>query len=248
MNENNMLMSQNSSTAKKNLRWLIPAAYGGLLVVLALWPLMYRSLYLMHVMILCFIYIMASVSLRTITISGQFPLAHAMFVGVGAYIAGMASKWLGWPCWVTMPAGAIGSMALGILIGYPFARLRALYYAMGSMFFGIGLLNFIAAFGKYTGGYSGMIGIHPMFIGGKVPYYYFFLGLALVSCLILYRFEFSDIGINLKAIAQSHLVASSVGINEAFYRILAVAVGCFFCRSGRRRICPLQPGDFIIEL
>jgi ABC-type branched-subunit amino acid transport system permease subunit len=35
-------------------------------------------------------------------------------------------------------------------------------------------------------------------------------------------------GTTLKAVAQSHVVASSVGINEAFYRILAVGVGCFF--------------------
>ena len=62
----------------------------------------------------------------------------------------------------------------------------------------------------------------------KVPYYYFFLGLALVSIIALYRFEFSRIGTNLKAIAQSHLVASSVGINEGWYRVLAVGVGCFF--------------------
>jgi branched-chain amino acid transport system permease protein len=33
---------------------------------------------------------------------------------------------------------------------------------------------------------------------------------------------------SLKAIAQSHLVASSVGINEALYRVMALAVGCFF--------------------
>jgi len=32
----------------------------------------------------------------------------------------------------------------------------------------------------------------------------------------------------LKAIAQSHLVASSVGVNEGWYRVLAVGVGCFF--------------------
>ena len=52
---------------------------------------------------------------------------------------------------------------------------------------------------------------------------------------MLYRFEFSRIGTTLKAIAQSHLVASSVGINEGFYRILAVGVGCFFvglCGAG----------------
>jgi branched-chain amino acid transport system permease protein len=52
--------------------------------------------------------------------------------------------------------------------------------------------------------------------------------LTVFSLFALYRFEFSRIGTNLKAIAQSHLVASSVGINEVFYRILAVGVGCFF--------------------
>ncbi len=209
-------------------RWGAAAAYGGLLAVLALWPIFYRSTYMMHVLILCFIYMMASLSLRTITVSGQFPLAHGAFMGIGAYLAGMASKWLGLPGWITIPGGALGAMALGVIIGYPFARLRALYYAMGSLFFGIGVLNFIAAFSTYTGGYSGLMGIHPIFIGSKVPYYYFFLGLTLVSALALYRLEFSRIGENLKAIAQSHLVASSVGINEGFYRIFAVGVGCFF--------------------
>jgi branched-chain amino acid transport system permease protein len=45
---------------------------------------------------------------------------------------------------------------------------------------------------------------------------------------VLYRFEFSRIGTTLRAIEQSHSVASSVGINEARYRVLALAVGCFF--------------------
>ena len=112
--------------------------------------------------------------------------------------------------------------------GYPFSRLRALYYAMGSLFFGVGVIMIISAGGVWTGGYSGLTGIHPMFAGSRVPYYYFFLGLALASMIALYRFEFCTIGKNLKAIAQSHLVASSVGINEGWYRILAVGMGCFF--------------------
>jgi branched-chain amino acid transport system permease protein len=117
-----------------------------------------------------------------------------------------------------------------MLIGYPFSRLRALYYAMGSLFFGIGVVQIIYAGGKWTGGYSGFTNIPPLLPGvtSKVPYYYFFLVLVLVSVIALYRFEFSRIGVSLKAIAQSHLVASSVGINEGWYRILAVGVGCFF--------------------
>jgi branched-chain amino acid transport system permease protein len=115
-----------------------------------------------------------------------------------------------------------------MLTGYPFARLRALYYAMGSLFLGIGILNVIYAGGKITGGYVGFTGIHPLFLAGKTHYYYFFLALCLASLFALYRFEFSRIGINLRAIAQSHMVASSVGINEVRYRVLAVGMGCFF--------------------
>jgi len=217
-----------SEPATARSRLIKPAILAGLVVIIALLPLLLGSPYLLHILILTLIYIIAAVSLRTITISGQFPLAHGAFMGIGAYLAGMASKHLGWSPWLTIPLAALVTMGIGMLIGYPFARLRALYYALGSLFFGIGVVYIIQAGGTWTGGYSGLTGIHPMFGGSKTAYYYFFLGLAIVSLLALYRFEFSRIGTNLKAIAQSHLVASSVGINEGWFRVLAVGVGCFF--------------------
>jgi branched-chain amino acid transport system permease protein len=209
-------------------KWAKLAAIGGFIAILCLLPMFTSSSYTLHIFILTFIYTMTTVSLRTITTSGQFPLAHGAFMGVGAYAAGMTSRWLGWPCWITIPSAALFTAALGILIGYPFSRLRTLYYAMGSLFFGLGVIQIIYAFGDWTGGYSGFAGVHPMFTGSKVSYYYFSLGLAMVCAAALYRFEFSRIGTNLKAIHQSHEVASSVGINEAWYRVMVVAVGCFF--------------------
>ena len=203
-------------------------AIGASIVVLGLLPVFVDSPYTLHIFILTFIYVIVSVSLRTITTSGQFPLAQGAFMGVGAYAAGMASRWLGWSCWLTIPSGALFTAALGILIGYPFSRLRTLYYAMGSLFFGLGVVQIIYALGDWTGGYSGFTGVHPIFTGSKVSYYYFCLGLAVVCSAALYRFEFSRIGQNLKAIHQSHEVASSVGINEAWYRVMVVGVGCFF--------------------
>jgi len=220
------MIKQLSITDKR--KWTKPSILAGLVVLIALLPVIHGSSYITHIFILTFIYIIAAVSLRTITISGQFPLAHGAFMGIGAYIAGMASKWLGWPPWLTMPLGGLMAMGIGMLIGYPFARLRALYYAMGSLFFGIGVTYIIYAGGIWTGGYAGLVGIQSMFGSSKVAYYYFFLGLTVVCLLALYRFEFSRIGITLKAIAQSHLVASSVGINEGWYRIMVVGVGCFF--------------------
>jgi branched-chain amino acid transport system permease protein len=199
-----------------------------LVVVVALLPVLVDSPYIEHIIVLAFIYIIASVSLRTITLSGQFPLAHGAFMGIGAYLSAIISTWLGWSPWATMPLAALITMGLGILIGIPFARLRSLYYAMGSLFFGIGVIQVILAGGTLTGSYDGLAGIPGLFTSSQFPYYYLFLGLALISIIVLYRFEFSRIGTILKAIAQSHQVASSVGIDEGFYRILAVGVGCFF--------------------
>lgn len=221
--------SNKSQSGTRNGQWVRAGVYAGIVVIISLLPLVLNSPYHLHICIMTFIYIIAAVSLRTITISGQFPLAHAGFMGIGAYVAGIISRSLGWPPWFTMPAGAVAAAVIGLIIGYPFSRLRTLYYAMGSLFFGIGILYFIYAFADYTGGYTGLLGIHPIFTSGsKVAYYYLFLALVLMSIIVLYRLEFSRIGVNLKAIAQSHLVASSVGINEASYRIMVVGVGCFF--------------------
>ena len=211
-------------------KWLKPSLYGLAVVVFALVPLVAHSAYVFYVVTLIFVYIIAAESFRIINISGQFPLAHGAFLGLGAYFSAMASMWLKWPPYIVIPGAAIATMVVGIITGYPFSRLRAFYYAMGMLFFGIGVIYIIEAGGIVTGGYSGITDTHAIFVGGgaNVAYYYFFLGLAVLSCLALYRFEFSRIGMNLKAIAQSHLVASSIGINEGFYRIFAVAVGCFF--------------------
>lgn len=209
-------------------KWGKPTIYAGLVMMLALLPLWADSPYTLHVLILYFIYVVTAVSLRTITISGQFPVGHCAFMGLGAYLSGVAAKLLGWTPWITIPSAAVATAGIGILIGYPFSRLRTVYYAMGSLFFGVGVILIIAAGGDWTGSYGGLPGIPPLLGFSKVPYYYFFLGLSLVCLIALHRFEFCRIGTTLKAIAQSHLVASSVGISESFYRILAVGVGCFF--------------------
>ncbi len=203
--------------------------YGGIVVVLALLPILVRSEYVVHVFILAFIYIVASASLRTVTTSGQYPLAHGAFMGIGGYTSAVAAKLLGWPVWLTIPLGAVAAMVVGAFIAYPFARLRAFYYAMVSLFFGIGVIQVIFVLTKWTSGSGGLVDIpHLLPVTSKVPYYYFFLAFMLVCLFALWRLEHCRIGLSMKAIAQSHLVASSVGINEVKYRVLALAIGCFF--------------------
>jgi branched-chain amino acid transport system permease protein len=50
----------------------------------------------------------------------------------------------------------------------------------------------------------------------------------LICLAIMYRLEHSRIGLTWKAVAQSYTVASSIGINEAWQRILCLGVSCTF--------------------
>ncbi len=205
-----------------------PITYIAIIVILFLLPLFMTSTYYLHIFIITFIYIIVTSSLRLIATSGQISLGHAGFMSIGAYMSGVLAKLLGWTPWLTMPLGGIVTMAVAILVGYPFTRARVTYFTVVSLFFGIGILAINQILEKFTGGYSGIAGIPSLFGTSKVPYYYFFLALTSLSLLILYRFEFCRVGLTFKAISQSYSVASSVGINEAGQRVLALAIGCFF--------------------
>lgn len=220
------IMAKQASTGKKG-RLSRAILYACLILMAALVPLFVQSVYYLHILILIFIYIIATSSLRTIANSGQISLGHAGFMGIGAYTSAVLAKQLGWTPWITMPLGGFATMAIAILVGYPFSRLRTIYFSMVSLFFGIGMIAVNTIFSRFTGGYFGLIGIWPLFGRSKVPYYYFFLGLTLFCLLILHRLESCRIGMSLRAIDQSHEVAASVGINEAGYRVLALSVGCF---------------------
>ncbi|MBI4776183.1 MAG: branched-chain amino acid ABC transporter permease [Deltaproteobacteria bacterium] len=216
------------------------AGFAGFLILLFLAPLLVESFYYLHTFIITLIYTIAACSLRTILISGQISIAHAAFMGLGAYVSSVFAKEFGWTPWLSMPLGGISAMVVGVLVGYPLSRVRAIYFSMVSLFVGLAIVALMGVFQKYTGGDIGLIGIPPLpsipipglavinFLGSKVPYYYFFLLLTIFSLLVLHSLENSRIGMSWKAISQSYLVASSVGINEAGLRVLALAVGCFF--------------------
>jgi branched-chain amino acid transport system permease protein len=149
-------------------------------------------------------------------------------MGIGAYTSALLSKFLGWSPWITILLGALMAMGVAVLVGYPFSRLRALYFSMLSLFFGMGIVALLGVFDRYTGGTAGLVGITPLLGVSKAPYYYFFLVLTIACLLVLYRFEHSRVGMTWTAIAESHMIASSVGINEIRFRVLSLAVGCFF--------------------
>lgn len=180
----------------------------------------------------------AAVSLRVILLSGNLSFAQGAFMGVGAYTAGMLAVHLGFPMWLSIPLGAVMAALVALLTGWPFARLRSVYFSMGTMFMGQAIMLLVSAW-KAAGGAQGLQRIpslgsalkgvaEAMGMKGYQAAYFVILLLAIVSLVVMYRFEHCRIGTTLRALAQSEEVAASIGVNPTYYRLLAVGVSCFF--------------------
>ena len=206
-----------------NLKKGLP--YGILLLIFLLLPLTLNTSYWIGVLIMVLYKVVGSVSLRTISLSGTLTFAHGAFIALGAYCGGILAKSLALPPVVTILAGGLFAMVVSVITGLPFVRLKGMYYSMASMFMGVTVAYIIKAM-KITGGYHGLTRI-PKLLQNDIACYYVFLAITVVLLIVLYRFEFSRIGTTLRALSQSQDVASSIGINATFYRLLAVGMGSF---------------------
>lgn len=206
-----------------NLKKGLP--YGVLLLIFLLLPLVLNTSYWIGVLIMVLYKVVGSVSLRTISLSGTLTFAHGAFIALGAYCGGILAKSLALPPVVTILAGGLFAMVVSVITGLPFVRLKGMYYSMASMFMGVTVAYIIKAM-KITGGYHGLTRI-PKLLQNDIACYYVFLAITVVLLIVLYRFEFSRIGTTLRALSQSQDVASSIGINATFYRLLAVGMGSF---------------------
>jgi branched-chain amino acid transport system permease protein len=204
--------------------------YAVVLVVVALLPLATSSVFYRNLLISTFVFIMVTASLRLITITGQYSMGHAGFMGVGAYASAVICKFSGISPFASIVIGVIFTFVLAFLVGLLFARLRGPYFAMITMFFGIALLGYNQVLARLTKGQAGLVGIKPLFTGEhrQVKYYYFILAMLVVALVLMHRLEVTRVGLRWKAVAQSHLVAGSTGINEYFERVLAFSIGCAF--------------------
>jgi len=216
-----------------------PAGYTALVVFLVLVPLFIKGGYFLHILIMAGIAVILTSSLRTIATTGQISLAHSGFMAIGAYTSALLVRKLGLSFWASFPIGGIVAALVALLVGYPFVRVKRVYFAMLTLFMGAIIRLIIMEWRGLTRGTSGLLNIPPpdsIIIPGlvniafdsKVSYYYLILALALISLLFLYRIDSSRVGRIFLAIEQGDYVAESVGISVTNFKVLALCVGCFF--------------------
>ena len=196
--------------------------------------------YLLHVFILMMMNVVLASSLRLINLSGQLSLAHGGMVTLGAYTAALLVMKLDASSWLALLAAGVLAAVCPCLIGFPFSRLKGIYFTMVSIFFVQMIILTVQQWRSVTGGASGLYGIPRPdgFLGiefkSKTSFYFLILGMAVVSLLILWAIEHSRVGLTFRGIQQADSLAESVGINTTSYKVLAFAIGGFFAGHHRR--------------
>ncbi|MBI5250593.1 MAG: branched-chain amino acid ABC transporter permease [Desulfomonile tiedjei] len=211
--------------------------------VLALLPFVTPGTYVTGVM--CFVALYATLACGMAVLleqAGLFSLAHPTFFGLGAYVAGMLAANEILPPWAGIIVAAIVVALIAYLIGAPLLRLRGYYLACATF----GLLFIVeivlAQSGSITGGHDGLMGIPPLSVfgftlGGDLDYYFISWGLCLGCVWFFSNLMKSRVGRAVKALHDSEVAASSVGINVprcklhvfVLTAIMASLAGSIFC-------------------
>ena len=187
--------------------------------------------YLLSLAIFAAIYTVAALSLNLlIGHAGIFSVAHAAFIGIGAYTTGILSSIMVGLFPVAMLLGA----AISGLVGWVFARatLRVSGDYMVVASFAL-LVIFVQIFTNWTtvtGGGAGMPAIpRPGFIDGELMgsnlfFFVFCICIVGLMCFISHRLVYSPLGRVLRAMRENEEATASLGKFVRRFRGIVFAV------------------------
>jgi len=211
-------------------RWQATAlAAAGLLGV----PLVVGNPYILHVGIFLLMYVALSSSLNIVLgLAGQPSLAHATFLGVGAYAAALAALRLHWPYWVNLGFGGVTAALLGLIVGLPSVRVRGHHLAIVTIGFAQIVRLIEINWDRLTSGPMGLPGIPTATIAsrpfGRIGFYYLFLLIAGATLFVVNRISRSRIGRALAAVRDDEMAAEALGVDTRYYKVYAFVISTFW--------------------
>ena len=173
---------------------------------------------------------------------GRINIGQGAYALAGGYVSAILVTQHGVSFWLTLPVAGIFCALLSVLIGLPILRLRGVYFAMITLVLTeVARLTALAL--PVTRGAKGIVSIPlpgevavfgvtiiPDFatIGNvKLAFYYVAVILMILCFAGLYRLVHSRLGHLCRSLQQNEELASSIGVNIAWLRIVAYAISSF---------------------
>jgi len=173
---------------------------------------------------------------------GQISLCQATFAGVGAYGAGMMVSSLHADYAVAVIAGVAAAFVLGVLVGLPALRLRGITLAIVTLGIALVFDRYVFqdhAFEWFTGGSGGWRIDHATLFGLQMDSsthlmgaYVVLLALFLAVALLMVNLHDSGAGRRFRAIRDSEVAATTMGVNLTRYKLLAFGMSAAIAGLG----------------
>ena len=202
-------------------------------------PLFVKNPYYLHILIMMSIYVTLALGIRLILVSGYLSLAHAGFMGIGAYTSALLVVKAGFSFWAAIPLSGLSSAIFAMAIGRLILKATGLYFGIITMALGEILRLTWTRWKDIFGGATGILNIPPpnsinipgiiqIEFTSKAHYYYLALFIVLFAIYVMHRIDKSRFGMSLFAMSNKEPLAESIGINSMLYKNIAFGIACFF--------------------
>jgi len=165
---------------------------------------------------------------------GQISLAHAAFVGVGAFSTGLLTRRVGVPFPLNLPLAAAITAGVAVALGLVALRVRGLYLAVATLIFGWMATEYLFSSSWFVG-VGGSASIEAQTIGSPetFPYFdlteprtFYFVALAIAAAALWGAANLRDskTGRAFYAVRGSEVAAASLGIDVMRTKLMAFAL------------------------
>lgn len=174
---------------------------------------------------------------------GRINIGQGAFALLGAYVSAILVTKAGMSFWLSLPLAGLFAAFVAVLIGLPILRLRGVYFAMITLVL-TQVFTLTALALPITNGAKGITSIPlpgavsifgltliPDFATLENPRQAFYFTTAILMVLTyaaLYRIVNSRLGHLCRSMQQNEELASSIGVNISYIRILIFAISSFF--------------------
>ena len=146
--------------------------------------------------------------------------------GTGGYTSALLVINAGLSPWIAMVAGGVSSAILGLVIGMISLRLRGIFAACLSWFFGLAIMGLAIKMVWLTRGPLGLRTPRLFETESNFPFYFLIILLVFFTYLVCKWVVQSKMGLAFKAIGQNMDAARTSGIDPVFYRVFNFTMSC----------------------
>ena len=199
------------------------------LALLATIPLTVSNSYVLGLLTLLTIYGILLIGLDvTVGYLGQVNLAHAAFLGLGAYAAGLSVSLLGFSMLGALFLSMIVGLVLGGLLAFPALRLEGPQFALATLSFSALSTTVLNEWEGLTSGAQGLSIIRPTLFGysfNAQGFYWLCLILLVLVWIAMRNLLSSQWGRAFEALRDSPIATDAMGVGTYRHKVAGFAFG-----------------------